>query len=428
MFTMQTYIKTYGCTLNRADSDIMASMIEAAGIGIAASEEDADTIVLNTCTVKKQTEQKILYTLDRLVEAGKRVVVTGCMAGANRDMIAKHAPDATIVTTSNTDRIAEALLSIDKGASSAFSDRRRIDKAGLLRPTGSVVARVPASEGCLSNCTFCETKLARGPLNSFPEDTIARAVEYCAGSGSKEIEITSQDLGAYGFDRKTDIAKLMKRIAEIRGNFKVRIGMLNPEHLHRYIYELIEAMQDGRFYRFIHIPIQSGSNRVLSDMRRSCSVESFEEYVKELRKGVSGISIETDIIVGYPTESEDDFDMTMEMVRDIKPDITNISRFGARPNTAAARLKPLDPETVKRRSSELSRLVREVQNGINAEYVGKMVNALLTENGHNSLNGKTDSYKQVVLPEAAGIALGTSIRAHIYAASANALYGSVRGI
>ena len=425
---MQTYIKTYGCTLNRADSDIMASLIKASGIGIASSEEDADTIVLNTCTVKKQTEQKILYTLDRLAKEGKKVVVTGCMASANRDLIAKHAPNAPMVTTSNTDMIVEALLSIDKSSSSTFAEKRRIDKADLIRATGSVIARVPASEGCLSNCTFCETKLARGPLNSFPEDTIARAVEYCARSGSKEIEITSQDLGAYGFDRKTNIAKLMKRIAEIQGDFKVRIGMLNPEHLHRYLYELIEAMQDSRFYKFIHIPIQSGSNKVLSDMRRSCSIESFAEYVKELRKGVSGISIETDIIVGYPTESEDDFDMTMDMVRDIKPDITNISRFGARPNTAAARLKPLDPDTVKRRSSELSRLVRKVQNSINAEYIGKEVSALLTENSYKSLNGKTDSYKQVVLPEAAGIALGTSIRVHIYAASANALYGSVRGI
>ena len=425
---MQTYIKTYGCTLNRADSDIMASLIHAAGIGIASSERDADTIILNTCTVKKQTEQKILYTLDRLVREGKKVVVTGCMASANRDMIAKHAPGAPIVTTSNTDMVVEALLSIDKGASSAFADGRRIDKAGLIRPTGSVIARVPASEGCLSNCAFCETKLARGPLNSFPEDTIVKAVEYCARSGSKEIEITSQDLGAYGFDRKTDISKLMKRIAKIQGDFKVRIGMLNPEHLHRYLYDLIEAMQGDRFYKFIHVPVQSGSDRVLSDMRRSCSAESFAEYVSELRKGVSGISIETDIIVGYPTESEDDFDMTMDMVRDIKPDITNISRFGARPNTSAAKLKPLDPETVKRRSSELNRLVRKVQNGINAEYVGKEVNTLLTENSYKSLNGKTDSYKQVVLPASAGIALGTAIRANIYAASANALYGSVRGI
>ena len=200
---MQTYIKTYGCTLNRADSDIMASLIKASGIGIASSEEDADTIVLNTCTVKKQTEQKILYALDRLAKEGKKVVVTGCMASANRDLIAKHAPNAPIVTTSNTDMIVEALLSIDKSSASTFAERRRIDKADLIRATGSVIARVPASEGCLSNCTFCETKLARGPLNSFPEDTIARAVEYCARSGSKEIEITSQDLGAYGFDRYT---------------------------------------------------------------------------------------------------------------------------------------------------------------------------------------------------------------------------------
>ncbi|MGC8537626.1 MAG: tRNA (N(6)-L-threonylcarbamoyladenosine(37)-C(2))-methylthiotransferase [Candidatus Micrarchaeia archaeon] len=425
---MQTYIKTYGCTLNHADSDIMASLIQSTDIGIAPSEDKADVVILNTCTVKKQTEQKILYALDKLVKEGKNVVVTGCMASANRDLIVKHAPNAPILTTSNTDRIVEALLSMDKGAASSFTERRRIDKASLIKATGSIVARVPASEGCLSNCTFCETKLARGPLNSFPEDTIARAVEYCSRNGSKEIEITSQDLGAYGFDRKTDISKLMKRIARVPGNFKVRIGMLNPEHLHKYLYDLIEAINDDKFYKFIHIPIQSGSDKVLSDMRRSCSTESFAEYVKELRKGVPRISIETDIIVGYPTESDSDFDMTLDMIKDIKPDITNISRFGARPNTIAAKLKPLDPETVNRRSSELSRLVRSVQNGINAKYIGKKVNALLTESSPKSLNGKTDSYKQVVLPEEPSVALGTTISASIYAASANALYGSVRGI
>ncbi|EQD50267.1 RNA modification enzyme, MiaB family [mine drainage metagenome] len=285
---MQTYIKTYGCTLNKADSDIISTILREAGIGIAETEEDADTVIVNTCTVKKQTEQRVLYALDKLSNAGKRIIVTGCMASANRDIISKHAPKATIVTTSNTDRILEALSDAEKGSASILDERRRIDKAALIKQEGNVIAHVPVSEGCLSNCSFCETKLARGALNSFTEDAIIRAVEYCTARGSMEVEITSQDIGAYGFDRKTNISELMNRIATLPGNFKVRIGMLNPEHLHRYFYELADALQSDRFYKFIHIPIQSGSDKVLSDMNRACSVDTFTEYVHELRHGVKG--------------------------------------------------------------------------------------------------------------------------------------------
>ncbi len=424
MFVVRTYIKTYGCTLNRADSDIMAGLLEGGGVEVVGSERDAEVIVLNTCTVKRPTEQRILDNIKRLVKGDARLVVAGCMAGANADVIRKHAPNAVIVTTGSIDRIVDAVADANNGAASDYSRHAGPDKPALLKANGSVIARVPVSEGCLSACSFCETRFARGRLNSFPEDVILRAVENAAKAGSKEIELTSQDMGAYGADRKTDIAGLMREISEIDGDFKVRIGMLNPDHLHKYIDELIAAFDSDRFYRFLHLPVQAGSDRVLMDMGRGCGSGTFMDHVKRLRRGVKGIAIETDIIVGYPTETEEDFDETLGLLKTARPDMINISRFGAREHTRASRLRQLGQLEIKRRSVAASRLARRIQKEKNVSYVGRTIPVLLTEPARGSLNGRTDSYRQVVVRDcdAGGLAAGGYADLNVYSASSNALY------
>ncbi len=420
---MRTYIKTYGCTLNKADSDIMETMLADAGVDVVDAEGDADVIVLNTCTVKRPTEQRILDNIKRLVKLDAKLVVAGCMASANADMIRKHAPKAVIVTTSNIDRIADAVIGEDSSASH-FSCYRKHDKAAMLKPDGSVVARVPVSEGCLSACSFCETKFARGKLNSFPEEVILRAVENAVKAGSKEIELTSQDMGAYGADKKTNIAELMKKVAMVDGDFKVRVGMLNPDHLHKYIDELIAAFDSERFYKFLHLPVQSGSDGVLNDMGRKCDSGTFIDYVRMLRSEVRGIAIETDMIVGYPTETDSDFDQTLELLKSAKPDMINISKFGVREHARASRLKQLGQLEIKRRSIAVSRLARRIQKEKNSEYIGTSLSALMTERTSSSLNGRTESYRQVVVRngDADGICIGGYADLNVYSASSNALY------
>ncbi|MGA3021182.1 MAG: MiaB/RimO family radical SAM methylthiotransferase, partial [Candidatus Micrarchaeales archaeon] len=281
-------IETYGCTLNQSDSEMMGALLEQEGYlvhhGECGVKEDYDYVILNTCTVKPPTEQKILHRIKELRGYGSRLIIAGCMASANSDMIAKLAPKAGIVTTSNTAKISEALSCIESGGRAVFDKYSIVDKPAFFKTNGSVIAKIPISEGCLSNCSFCETKFARGPLHSFSESAILKAVEADVSKGAKEIELTSQDCGAYGLDKKTNITELVRKVSNLDGDFRIRIGMLNPEHLRRYFDELLECYKDEKVYKFIHLPAQSGSDRVLHDMNRNYTVNEFEEYVREFRR------------------------------------------------------------------------------------------------------------------------------------------------
>ncbi len=420
---MRAYIKTYGCTLNQADGDLMASVLEGNGVEVTDDIDGSDVVVLNTCTVKKPTEQRTLHMLKKLHDAGKRIVVAGCMVGSRNDAIERYAPEASLINTSNVQRVYDAVSGAYGSSRVVFDGRSRVDKLAFFGQRDGVIARVPINDGCISSCSFCETKHARGRLNSFSEELILKAVERSVRGGAKEIQVTSQDAGAYGADRNTDIAELMEKISKIDGDFKVRIGMLNPEHLSKCLERFAEAMRGGKFYKFVHLPVQSGSNRTLDHMRRMYTVEEFAECVRRIRQRVPGATIETDVIVGYPVESLSDFDATIEMIKEVKPDVTNVSKFCARPHAKASRLKAINNNEVSRRSMFLSRLVRSVQNDINRRMVGTSVKALMTEITSRSVNGRSESYKQVVMPGMAARA-GDYVVTKIVAASANALYGS----
>lgn len=427
MIIVRIHIKTYGCTLNQADSDIIASVLDDGMNEFSASADDSDIVIMNTCTVKRATSQKILYELSKLQKAGKRVVVTGCMAGANQDIIKKYSPEASIVTTSNIPAMPHAVLAVVSGQQVMLTKYRKDDRLAYYNPNGSKIARIGVSDGCISNCSFCETKFARGPLNSFEERRILDAIRYSVARGAKEIQLTSQDMGSYGLDRKTNIAELMSKISDIEGDFKVRVGMLNPEHVHRYLDEFISALQSEKFYRFIHIPVQSGSDRVLRHMRRACTVSEFEGHVNEIRSHLPDSTIETDIIVGYPTETESDFELTLDMIKRLKPDVTNISKFGPRPHAQASELEQRPQSVINARSIKLSRVVRSVQHELNDRHIGRSMPIMITEETEQSYNGRSRSYKQVVIrkaPSNCSIEPGSKHKVLITNASANVLYGT----
>ena len=421
-------IETYGCTLNMADSDIMEDLLKSKGIYVERGRYKQgsayDYVIINTCTVKTPTEQRILDRI-RKISAGKsRLIVTGCMAGANPDRILAAAPNASIVTTSNVHKIADAIDEILEKGRANYSSYSRNDKLQYVKQYGSVIARVPISEGCLSSCNFCETKFARGPLNSFSEKLTLKAIELNVKSGSREIELTSQDVGAYGLDRGTNIGRLALGIADIEGDFRVRIGMLNPEHLHKYIDELIEGYADPRIYRFIHLPLQSASNKVLREMDRKYTIEQFCESVRELRAKVPGISIETDMIVGYPTESATDFAESMDFIADVRPTFTNVSKFGARPHAKASRLKQIRNLAIKERSSQMSRLAREVQREDFSKLVGSRESVLITEENSRSLIGRDDCYRIVAMDRSeCNAKIGERIMAKAYGNTSVCLLG-----
>lgn len=420
---MRTYIKTYGCTLNQADSDIIRSILKDTGIR-ETDEDSADVTIVNTCTVKTSTEKKISYYLGKLSKAGKKIVVTGCMAGANPDIISKYAPNASIITTSNIHNISRVLSSTTTGKTVMLTEYEKRDRMSLINKYsfGTPIAKIPISDGCLSSCSFCETKFARGPLNSFNEDLIINAIKFSVKKGAKEIELTSQDVGAYGRDKGTDISKLMEKISLIRGDFKVRVGMLNPEHIWRYIDPLSKMLNNEKFYKFIHLPVQSGSDSVLKSMGRNYTIADIHKYLKLLKRKVPGITLMTDIIVGYPTETEDDLSETFDFIRKSKPDTTNLSKFTPRPHTRALKIQQLSDNEIKRRSIATTRIIRRVQKSVNLAHLNKTYNVLMTEKTPISSNGRTDSYKQVVIRKAS-IKPGEKCNVKIIDCSSNVLYG-----
>lgn len=422
---MRVSIKTYGCTLNQADSDIMESVIRGSGHQVSRGLLDSDVVVVNTCTVKNATSQKILYHLNNLERQGKRLVVAGCMAGANPDLIERYAPSASIVTNQNIHRISEAVSASSSGMRVVMDAHSGSERLSLLDPLGGIIARIPVSDGCLSNCGFCETRFARGPLHSFGEETILKAIERNVAMGAREIQLTAQDMGAYGLDRRTDAARLVERITMLDGDFKVRVGMLNPQHLPRYLDGLIESMRSDKVYKFLHLPVQSGSNKVLKEMGRMHAIEDFESMVAEIRSKMPGITVETDMIVGYPTETERDFRESIEMLKRVRPEVTNISRFGARPHAAASKLAQNHHGVINARSIVMARTVRSIQHEINGAFVGRTLNALITEETPRSFNGRTENYKQVVIQKPDGLAMGAAVDVAITSASANVLYGTV---
>ena len=424
-------IETYGCTLNHADSEIMEGLLKAQGFSVEngrfAQAGSHDYIIINTCTVKTPTEQRILDRIAKASGKGARLIVTGCMASANADRIRRVAPNASIVTTSNVHRITDAIEGIEKTGTVDFSAYSRVDKLSYATGAEGVIARIPISEGCLSSCSFCETKFARGPLNSFSEELILKAIELSVKRGSKEIELTSQDVGAYGLDRKTNIGRLLSGISSIDGDFRVRVGMLNPEHLRKYIDELISGYRDGRIYRFIHLPLQSASNRILKEMDRRYTIEQFCGHIEELRSKIPGISIETDMIVGYPGESQEEFEESMEFIRRFRPTFTNVSRFGARPHAKASQLKQLPVDVIKERSSSMSRLARSVQGEDLKKLVGISESVLVTEENERSLIARDDSYRIIALDRKCGAKIGERILAKTHANTSVCLLGRVVG-
>ena len=223
------------------------------------------------------------------------------------------------------------------------------------------VQPIVISSGCLNACSYCATKLAKGTVKSYPIDCIVNAVKYAAEHGAKKILLTATDTSVYGFDIGTNLAELLKEVVKIKGDFKIRVGMMNPQHIKPFLNELVEVYKNPKIIKFVHIPVQAGSNRVLKDMRRGYTVEEFKEIVKKFRKEIPNITISTDIICGFPTETEEDFEKTIELVKEIKPEVVNISKFYPRPNTEAKKMKQLPTSVIKERSRKLSEVYQKIK-------------------------------------------------------------------
>ncbi|MCX8184890.1 MAG: tRNA (N(6)-L-threonylcarbamoyladenosine(37)-C(2))-methylthiotransferase [Sulfolobales archaeon] len=423
---MLIYFETYGCALNRADTALMKSIVVEKGYEITNYAEKADVIIVNTCTVRLDTELRVLRRLSELHRkygCSKKIVVSGCMATAQPYTVKKVAPRAILVSPQNVTKLVEAI----EGGSDLILGVR--DTSYLKPYVDGAIAAVPIAEGCIGDCSFCITKLARRRLRSYSLKDIVRVVKEAVSRGAIEVELTAQDTGSYGLDLgHVNLPDLVREIVDsVQGDYMLRIGMANPDTLARVLDGVVEVLKEQRVYKYLHIPLQSADDRVLKIMRRRYTYDEFREIVAELRRKIPGVAIATDIIVGHPGEDEEAFRRTIEAVVELQFDKVHVAQYTIRPRTESAAMPQVPENVKKRRSTILSRVVEEICLSINREYVGSLASVVLTHRSiRGDTTGRTINYKPVViLGGGVNVALGTKHLVHLSTATFYDLRGYV---
>jgi len=401
------HIETYGCTSNRGESQQIERALRDGGHRPADSPAEADVAILNTCTVVEKTERNMLDRAQELDEQTPAdLVITGCMALAQGEEFEQAGVDAEIL---HWDRVPEHVRNGECPTPSADTDPIVDGVVGIL----------PIARGCMSDCSYCITKRATGKIDSPPVEENVRKARALVHAGATELRITGQDTGVYGWDDgERTLHVLLERICEeIDGDFRVRVGMANPKGIHGIREELAEVFaEQEKLYNFLHIPVQSGSNEVLADMRRQHTVSEYVEVVETFDEYLDEWTLSTDFIVGFPTETERDYERSLALLRETRPEKINVTRFSKRPGTDAAEMKGLGGQTKKDRSSELVELKMDVVGEAYESMVGTEREVLLVEDGTgDSLVGYDRAYRQVAVPgaESAGVDLGETVTCEI---------------
>lgn len=388
----KVYLKTYGCAHNQSDSEYMAGVLKQNDFELVQSKKSADIVVFNTCTVKDPSEKKIYSELDRL---DKPVVVAGCVPQADKKN--SELKKYSLLGVNQLSQIAEVVEQTLAGNTVHLLKRSRAQDMALPKVRrNNLIEIIPISSGCMGYCTFCKTKQARGGLSSHKPKEIIKRFRQALNEGVKEVWLTSEDTGPYGLEIKTTLPELLRELLKIKKDFRIRLGMINPEYVSKYFDELVDIYQDDRMFKFLHIPVQSGDNQVLKDMNREYAVEEFKEVVDKIRQKVPNITIATDIICGFPTESEEAFGRTLDLVRELQFPIINFSKFYPRPGTKAAKMDLLPTRIVKSRSKKLTELNNSLD--VNEDWIGWKGEVLVDEKGKKgTFLARNDYYKQVVL-------------------------------
>jgi len=378
----RVYIRTFGCTYNHGDTRKLIEVLRYQGCTISVSPLDADVIIINSCTVVESTARKVLRTIETYHDS--RLYITGCMPAVEADRI----------------------LAI---CTPAFIPPGCIQEAYRLHPVvqQSAPGIVQVAQGCLGNCSYCITRSARGTLVSFPADEIIRQVRQHIELGAVEIQLTAQDISAWGHDTGESLPLLLETISQLPGEFRVRIGMMNPVTIRRIMPALLRVFECDKIFQFIHMPIQSGSDTILKRMRRGYTSADCTALIDAFRERFPDITIMTDMIVGFPGESGEDFLQSLDLVKKIRPNKINITRFSKRQGTDMSGVNDFTDYIKKKRSRMMNACSEEVYHTLNAPWIGRTVPFIVTEKiREGSVVARTPQYLGVVLLE--DLPLGTT--------------------
>jgi len=396
------FVEAYGCSASFADSEMISGLIVNGGHTLATSSSESDLNLIVTCSVKDTTANKMMYRIKSLKT--KPLIVAGCLAKAEQSNIEKFTENASLLGPNSLGKTLDVINATLMGKKQIALEDSDLSKVGLPKVRlNSAIGIVEIASGCMSECTFCQTKLAKGDLSSYRLGDIVRQIKTEIKEGCKEVWLTSTDNGCYGFDIGTDLPTLVNAVSEIPKDFMIRVGMMNPMYMPRIKQNLIESYDNEKVFKFLHIPVQSGSNKVLNDMKRGHTSETFREIVKKVKERFEKFTISTDIIVGFPSETEEDFQKTITLLDETKPDVVNLSKYSARPGTDAAELKQIDAAEIKRRSKVIFEQINKISLESNKNWIGWKGRVLFDENTEEGIKGRNYAYKPISVDEKVNI-------------------------
>lgn len=416
------FVEAYGCSASFADSEMISGLIVNGGHTLVESSSESDLNVVVTCSVKDATANKMIHRIKSL--KSKPLIVAGCLPKAEKDTVEKFTEKASMLGPNSLGKTLQVIDSTLKGRKQIALEDSDLSKVGLPKiRLNPIVGIVEIASGCMSECTFCQTKLSKGDLSSYRLGDIVRQVQTEIKEGCKEVWLTSTDNGCYGFDIGTDLPTLVNSVSEIPEDFMVRVGMMNPMYMPRIKEKLIESYENNKVFKFIHIPVQSGSDKILHDMKRGHTAGTFREIVKKLKARFGEFTISTDIIVGFPSETEEDFQKTIELLDETKPDVVNLSKYSPRPGTDAAEWNQIDIAEVKRRSKIIFEQINKISSNNNKKWIGWKGKVLFDEKTDDGVKGRNYAYKPVFVEN--NVDIGQSHIVEITDVTVNTLLGKI---
>jgi tRNA-2-methylthio-N6-dimethylallyladenosine synthase len=435
-------IETYGCQMNIHDSERMSGLLEQAGFESTTDERDADVIIINTCSVRERAEEKLFTRLGEIrmlsEETGGRpvVAVTGCVAQQEGSQILRRSKSVdVIVGTQNLKQlpvlVANALERPRRSGTPAALALDPVDDVsfplGIARRSDPVKAYVTIIEGCNEFCAFCVVPFTRGHERMRNAADILADARHAVATGAREVQLLGQIVNHYQApdDPACDFAQLLERLSAIDGLARIRFASPHPRHVSR---RMIAAMRDlPAVCRHLHLPVQSGSTRTLAAMRRRHTREQYLELVAALREAMPDIALSTDMIVGFPGETDDDFADTLSLVEAVRYHSMFSFKYSERPNTLASKRMPDEvPERVKtERIVALQALQKRIQTEIFTAAVGQTLDVLVDSQSRRrewELAGRTGG-NTVVNFTGSGVQIGAIVPVRITGANPNSLRG-----
>ena len=390
------YIWTVGCQMNKADSERMGAGLEQLGLESADTPKQADVIVLNSCVVRQQAEDRVTGMLTSLKPWKQRfpektLALMGCMVGPKQDDLRKRYPYVDVFMQPQQ---FEPLIEM-------VGDKFGVDPDGCVGPLvpghPSVTTHVPIIHGCDKFCTFCIIPYRRGREVSRPVDELVEECRMLVARGVREVTLLGQNVDSYGHDLPgaPDLANLLEAVNEVRGLKRIRFLTSHPNDMSDRIIDAVAGLE--KVCEFINLPVQAGDNGVLEAMRRGYTREQYFEKVDRIREVMPDAGLTTDIIVGFPGESEAQFEQTVDLVRRVRFDKVHIASYSVRPGTIASRKQPDDVplEEKKRRNAALETVQNEIGHEINQGYVGREEEVLIEDRKDGRWHGRTRSNKLV---------------------------------